>query len=138
MNTFPYTVSHAKSALQILQTVLLFVPECQTYRNNLYNQMNMLFASLRRYGPHWEKLYPRSRANSGLTQDLGHSFPQYGPPCRQITYISSLNAANVMSKCCLKVKSHLVLYRDLAMPFFDNPKRTKIRHHLVIESHLIT
>ena len=60
-------------------------------------------------GPYWEKLCPRSwygprPAASGRTQDLWHSFPQYGPPGRQITYIylpegeTCANRGNTQSK----------------------------------------
>ena len=43
-------------------------------------------------GPFWEKLCPRSKCfprPTGLdgTQDLRHSFSQYGPPSQWITYI---------------------------------------------------
>ena len=42
--------------------------------------MNTLFAGLGR------SVFGKTRA-SGRTQDLGHSFSQYGSPGRQITYM---------------------------------------------------
>ena len=41
---------------------------------------------------------PRPAA-SGRTQEVGHIFSQYGPPGRQITYISYMSMSNPLSGC---------------------------------------
>ena len=72
---------------------------------------------LLRVGPYGEKPWPRSgkcwprpTASGSIFPDLGHSFSPYGPPIRQITYISWLN----------KIKSLKIMKKKLASTgYFD-------------------
>ena len=44
--------------------------------------------------------YGRQPVASGCTQDLGHSFSQYGPPGQQITYMYLNSAGILLCECC--------------------------------------
>ena len=65
----------------------------ETFKSQLKKKIKMLFTSLGRsvLGETVPSVWLPPSAVLGGTQDLGHSFSQYGPPSRWITYIDLPN-----------------------------------------------
>ena len=68
--------------------------------------------------------YGRRPAASGRTQDLWHSFSQYGPPGRQITYIYFLIFF-----------IPVVLSRNSFIPYLNNNKNTNYNNWVLLYDH---